>query len=435
MKIPHLRFSTATRILLTGLYLLALLVWAALVVDTAYLAQEGTRIPPTPTPAPTAVPEPTATAPLPTLEPHGDALLANISQGADQPREADRQAMGYHPKSGRYIAAWMPTSWSDSDQTIASFEANKDLLDEISPFWYGVNSNGSLAADGGARDRKLVEIAHANNVLVIPTIHNITTYDTVTGILTNPSRRSRHVELIVAEVLEYNYDGIDIDYESLAPELRDAYSAFIVELSQALRAQNKLLTVAAHAKTSDWGGLGGYQDWALLNQHVDRVRIMTYDLSWSGGRPGPIAPLYWVEDVAEYALTVLEPEKIVIGVPFYGYNWPPAGRASAMTWTDIQALIEAHNGAVNLLQRDSRGLVEENWFVYNAPGVGRREVWYATSASLEAKLNLVQRLDLAGIAIWRLGNEDPKNWEVVRRRLVQDPFELERQISPYLPEH
>jgi spore germination protein len=433
-SLPRIR-SFLVRSTLTTLYLGSLVLWAALVGDTMLLAQEGTRIPPTPTPAPTLAPEPTATAPLPTLEPGGSLLAnTNLSQDAAAPQPADAQSMG-HPKTGRYVAAWLPTSWSDSNEARASFEANKDILDEVSPFWYGVNGDGSLGVDIGGRDRELVEIAHANNVLVIPTIHNVTAVDSVTGILLDPEARSRHVRFIVEEVLEYNYDGIDIDYESLAPSMREPYSAFIAELAQALHGHGKLLTVAAHAKTSDWGGLGGFQDWVVLNQYADRVRIMTYDLSWSGGEPGPVAPVYWVEAVATYAKTVLAPEKIVIGVPFYGYNWPSQGRAIAMSWTDIQALIEAYDGSVNLLRSDRRGLVEENWFVYSDPAYGRREVWYATSASLEAKLDLVQRMDLAGVAIWRLGNEDPENWQVIRKRLVQDPFELERQISPYLPEH
>jgi spore germination protein YaaH len=425
--------------MLIAVYLGALAVWAVLVADTVRLAQEGTRIPPTARPAPTSAPQPSPST-APTFEPEpepGRGVFANtsINAGVERPREADPQARGSHPKTGRFVSAWLPTSWADSADARASFEANKDILDEVSPFWYGVNGDGSLAVDAGGRDRDLIEIAHANNVLVIPTIHNISSYDTVSGILLNPELRSRHVRLIVAEVLEYNYDGIDIDYESLAPSMREPYSAFIVELSAALRAEGKLLTVCAHAKTSDWGGLGGYQDWALLNAQVDRVRIMTYDLTWSRSAPGPIAPVYWVADVAEYAKSVLAPEKIVIGVPFYGYNWPPNGPATAMTWRDIQALIASYQGSVNLLRSDSRGLVEENWLVYNAPGVGRREVWYATSNSLEAKLKLVQEMDLAGVSAWRLGNEDPENWEVIRDRLVQDPFEIERQISPYLPEH
>src|SRR3712207_6452062 len=77
-----------------------------------------------------------------------------------------------HPKTGRIVAAWLPTSF-DAAQARASFDANRDVLDEVSPFWYQVRSDGTLRAENGARDSELVNAAHAAAVLVIPTIHNV----------------------------------------------------------------------------------------------------------------------------------------------------------------------------------------------------------------------------------------------------------------------
>jgi len=172
----------------------------------------------------------------------------------------------------------------------------------------------------------------------------------------------------------------------------------------------------------------------VLGQAVDRLRIMTYDYHWRGGGPGPVAPIYWVRAVADYAKTVVDPAKVVIGVPFYGYNWPPGGDAIAQTWTDINDLIQSNKLEVNLKESDSNGLVEENWITYGSR-LGRRTVYFATSRSLDAKIELVQQLDLAGIAIWRLGGEDPRNWQVIRGKLVEDPFESQRMVNQVLPEH
>jgi spore germination protein YaaH len=87
------------------------------------------------------------------------------------------------------------------------------------------------------------------------------------------------------------------------------------------------------------------------------------------------------------------------------------------------------------MESNQNGLVQENWITYSSREEGRREVWFATSSGLDAKLRLVQELDLAGIAIWRLGGEDPRNWEVIRSRLLQDPYESQRVLSRLLPEH
>jgi spore germination protein YaaH len=416
-------FPTFRKATLGLIYTSALIVWVVLVADTAGLAQRAATPPQLPTLAPSV---PTATPRAPRIVvPQPAQVLQDIRPAPEQ------RLAGFHPKTGRYIAAWLPESVDSINRQ--SFEANADILDEISPFWYATNARGAILRDGAARDKTLVELAHSKNVLVIPTIHNIvcgSCPDPVPTILNNPDRRSQHVRNIVDEVLANDYDGIDIDYEMLSSSLRDEYSAFITELAKALHEQGKQLTIAVHAKTSDYGGLGGFQDWVVLGQAVDRLRIMTYDFHWRGGGPGPVAPIYWVRQVADYAKTVVDPAKVVIGVPFYGYNWPAGGTAQAQTWDAIDDLIQSRGLTVNLAESDANGPIQENWITYN----GRR-VWFATSRSLEAKLELVQQFDLAGIAIWRLGGEDPQNWEVIRSKLVEDPFESQRMVNQVLPQH
>jgi spore germination protein YaaH len=419
----------ARRTILTTLYVAAFVVAAVLIYETIQMARQRPDLVFIVGDTPTATPTPAPTVP------RVDAvLLANEPTPVPAPSGAadtdEISTIGYHPKTGRYIAAWFPSVFGPGAR--ASFEANKDILDEISPFWYTTDASGRIY---GNRDPELVRLAHENNILIIPALHNVTAdYGVVVGVLSNPQIRARHVQNIVDEVLSQNYDGIDIDYESLPASLRPSFSAFIVELSAALHAHGKLLTIAVHAKDCDYCGLGGFQDWHVIGQHADRIRIMTYDYHWRGSGPGPVAPLYWVESVAEYARSVIDPAKVSIGIPFYGYDWPPGGTARGLPWADIEDLIDSQGISVNQLQRDSRGRVDESWFRYPS-AEGWREVWYMTDAGLESKIDLVQRLDLAGIAIWRVGYEKPEYWDVIRRELVQDPVLIQRAINPLLPEH
>ncbi|MBC8160214.1 MAG: glycoside hydrolase [Roseiflexaceae bacterium] len=423
--------STLQRIFFVSVCVLALLAWVGLAVDTAGLVQQAVAVTPTLAPASIAVAaDPTPTAlparPRPTIAP--DAVVYQ-----ELSEQAVQQAL--HPKTGRYIAAWLPNSFDEKNRR--SFEANADILDEISPFWYATNARGDLRHGYDARDDELIELAHANNVLVIPSVHNIVNgVDPVPALLRNPEARSRQVRQIVDEVLTRNYDGFDIDYESLSASLREPYSAFIIELAEALHAQGKLLTVAVHAKTCDFCGLGGFQDWAVVGKYADRMRIMTYDMSWKGGSPGPVAPVYWVNDVAEYARSVVDPAKVIIGVPFYGYDWRQGGGdAKAYNWEDFDAITQAYGAERVLVETDSRGrVVQENRITYTLGG-SRRVAYFATSRSLEAKIGLVQNLDLGGIAIWRLGGEDPDNWTVIREQLIEDPFESQRMVNRALPNH
>ncbi len=410
------------------IYLSALVVWVALVADTVGLAQQATTPPVYPTPMviiPTALPTPAPRVVPPKKPAEGQREILTVPP----------EQQNVHPKTGRYISAWLSNSFGSVNR--ASFEANADILDEVSPFWYSPSASGSLRYGNDARDQTLVNLARDKGVLVIPTVHNVVNgTDPVPAILRNPSVRARHIDAIVNETLTYNYDGIDIDYEFLPASLREEYSAFIVELAENLHAQGKLLTIAVHAKDCDYCGLGSYQDWETLGKVVDRLRIMTYDYHWRGGGPGPVAPLYWVNRVGAYAKGVVDPAKVVIGVPFYGYNWPVGGgTARGQTWDMINDIIQTYDLDVNLKESNENGLVQENWIRYSTRSEGTREVWFATSSGLDAKLRMVQEMDLAGIAIWQLGGEDPRNWEVIRSRLVQDPYESQRMLNQILPSH
>lgn len=338
-----------------------------------------------------------------------------------------------HPKSGRYVAAWMPTDW-DTDNARASFEANLDYIDEISPVWYEMRSNGTLHVLGGGRDQTLVDTAHAAGVLVLPSITNGFDPDRTGYVLRNPERRGQFVQRILDEVEEYGYDGVDIDFEGMPASERDVFTAFIRELAAGLHEDGRLLAIAIHARTGDVGGAPGAQaqDWYAIGQAVDRFRIMTYDYHWSGGGPGPVAPIYWCQEVIEYAKTRVDPSKIELGVPFYGYDWV-GNDGWPVTWLDIQELIEIYKPKVSLLERDSQGEVAESTFSYR-DREGVHTIWYASRRSLEAKLDLVQKYDLAGIAIWRLGGEDPQYWDAIHEKLSRDPYEVQRSIVRYLPD-
>ena len=438
------RSSGRDRLWLVLLYVALLAVWALLAYDTygawfrrqqsmaSVLAGADLSAPDLPSGAgPSApTPEPTATRPaiIPTVIP--TPTVAPPARATATPSSV----AVIHPKTGRSIAAWMPTAF-DADQARASFEATKGLIDEVSPYWYTASpADGSLVVAPGGRDRSLIESAQAADVLVIPTIHNVYNPDQILPLFRDPARRQAHIGYILDEIRTYGFDGIDVDYEALPPDAREAYGAFMTELSAALHAEGKLLTVAVHAKTGDVDGAVAFQDWALLGQICDRVRVMTYDFHWQGSEPGPIAPLGWVKDVAEYARSVLPSAKIQLGIPFYAYDWAAGENARSVTWTEVQVLIAEHQPVVNLQELDQAGPVEEAWFTYVVDG-RTHTVWFASSRALEAKLDLIEDQDLGGMAIWRLGNEDPRNWEVIRERSVEHPAVIQQIFDTYLPEH
>jgi spore germination protein len=324
------------------------------------------------------------------------------------------------------VAAWMPSSW-DGDRARGSWEANRASIHELSPVWYQLDasSDGSINAYASAQDAALMEQAHAQSTLIIPLINNY--YDgtgidarPVSAVIHDPTRRAAHVDVLVNEILTYGYDGIDIDYESLnGASDRDALSLFIEELATALHAHGKLLSIAVHPKTYEPGSWSGpqAQDWQRIGAAVDRFRVMTYSYHGCTTSPGPIAPLWWMEDVMAYATSLVPPNKVYVGIHFYGHDWA-GGSCSSVTWESTQRLVATHV-AIPRWQDSSgwRQPVAEPWFTYtNGQGQGH-EVWYADGESVTARLGLVQKYGLGGIAVWRLGGEDPANWSAIAAAL------------------
>src|SRR4051794_30758497 len=222
------RYQRFRRAGLVALYVALLAFWGGLGYDTYgdWLRRQSliahglaqAAIPPTPVPVPLPTTEriqPTA-VPSPTSE----------SVVLTQPLPAQTAMPVTHPKTGRSIAAWLPTAF-DADEARASFQANKDILDEVSPFWYFTNpATGALIPEPGARDRTLVDEAHQANVLVIPTVHNVYDPLAVVPMLRNPALRKKNIAAMMQEVHTFNFDGIDLDYESLPAASRPYYSDF-----------------------------------------------------------------------------------------------------------------------------------------------------------------------------------------------------------------
>jgi spore germination protein len=318
------------------------------------------------------------------------------------------------------VAAWMPASW-DGARARASWQAQQAHIDELSPVWYQVDASadGSVVPYSGARDAALVAEAHAGGTLVIPLINNAYggVFDPapVSAIIHDPARRAAHAAALVSEVLAYGYDGIDIDYESLnGQDDREAFSSFVEELAAALHAEGRLLSVTVHPKTAEPGAWPGVQahDWSRIGAAADRVRVMTYAYHYSTGGPGPIAPLFWMEEVAAFAASVMPPERVYLGIHFYGLDWGN-GPATALEWEDVAERSATYRVSSRWEGAGALGqAIAEPWFSYVAGGT-EHQVWYADSRSVAARLQLVPRHRLGGIAVWRLGGEDPGNWTAI----------------------
>lgn len=320
------------------------------------------------------------------------------------------------------VSAWLP-SW-DVNEAFSSFQENKDIIDVISPFWYHVNGDGTISPTDNSEDQDIIDFAKSNNIPIIPTISNSFDGQKISGFLNDPLQRSQNIQNIVNIVLNNDYDGIDIDYEAVLSTDIDAFSTYIKELHDELNINGKKLTIAVMSKSypmlDKFGNRG--QDWAEISKYVDEFRIMTYDYGWSGSIPRPVAPYYWVEEVVQYAVDHVPPEKIRLGIPFYGYAWSDNGVEGgkefySYTYKTILYILD-HYGVD--FQYDPSQKTNRLFYVSENDTRDPKhpyEIWFENHVSLEPKLELVNKYNLGGIAIWRLGKEDSDNWRLINEHL------------------
>jgi len=291
-------------------------------------------------------------------------------------------------------------------------DLNYDLLTQINYFSAELDSTGNIVTDHNWPTLELVEFAHARNVKVKLTA-TIKGSGPLTELLSNPSHRLQAIASLVARVRDAGADGVDIDFELLPKDQRANMVTFMAQLSDALEMyrQDALLTMAVPAV--DWSGAWDYDALAGI---VDGLFIMAYDYHWKGSATaGPVSPLSgttlassWnvTKTVNDYLTkTGSATDKLILGQPYYGYDWPVTGAAKyAATTGNGKAILYPSALTLAFTSGYNWDATSANpWFNYYDGG--NRQVWFDDSLSLAGKYALAHEKDLAGVGMWALGHD------------------------------
>ena len=229
------------------------------------------------------------------------------------------------------------------------------------------------------------------------------------------TNRAAALQNIVALAKTANLTGINLDFEGIDPEDRDGYTSFVAELAVQLHAIHSKLLLSVPAKTSDsaadtwtWP-----YDYVALGKSADLIQVMTYDENVPSRDPGPVAGGDWMLASLRYAATQIPANKILLGLPAYGYDWNlTKGSGTPIAWKDIPALL-ASTGATSQWDAASGS----SHFTYTESNGSLHQVWYETAQSIQSKAQLAKTLNLAGVSMWALGDEDASFWTAVAAAL------------------
>ena len=290
-------------------------------------------------------------------------------------------------------------------------------LTYLSIFSYQARNDGSLT---GLFEERLISSARDQRVAPIMVVTNIGDNgfdsDIARAIFRSPQAQTTLINNITQTINQKGYSGVNIDFEYLYPEDREAFISFLRNLKSQLQ-RGQLLTVAVAPKYRDnqSGILYEAHDYRAIGEIADRVIIMTYEWGYLYGEPMAISPLSEVEAVISYAVTRIPAEKILMGLPNYAYDWATPWKQgdTATTFTHSRALEIAIENNANIMF-DTKA--QSPYFTYTDSSGQSRVVWFEDARSIDAKLNLIGKYNLAGISVWTINNYYPILWSIISAR-------------------
>ncbi len=287
-------------------------------------------------------------------------------------------------------------------------------VDVVSPTWFKFDD---LALDGtiiSLADNSYVNAIHNQGGQVWPILTDNFSSKVSGTILRNPEYRANVIRQILALSVLYDLDGINIDFEAVQPKDSEYFIQFLRELYPQMQKNNLVLSVDTFVP-SDWSM---YYNRKAIAETVDYIAVMTYDEHTSGSpTTGPVASLDFVDNGIKNTLDEVPKEQILMGMPFYTRVWKvkPDGSYTISN--------RSMNSAIDLFNRNNATFTEDPstgytyaTFNYVENGIDYKfEAWLENGESIKKKLEIFEKYDIAGVALWSRDLEQADTFDIINK--------------------
>lgn len=291
-------------------------------------------------------------------------------------------------------------NWDEN--SAISFQHNIRSIDVLIPEWYHLNPDLTVKSE---IQQNIARIAKSSNIKVMPLINNYTGNEwnkaEVHELLRDSGACRRVIKELYYQIKTNGFAGINVDLEGISKGDRTLFYTFMSELYKLFH--NGGLQVTLDVSPGDY-----YLDYARLSENADRFIIMLYDEHGQYSEPGPIASNAWFRCFVD-SLDIPE-RKLIAGLGSYGYDWVEKSDQPADVLT-FGNLVEMVNQGNLQIQWDT---VSGNPYVRYVDGNKRHIVWFLDGATFYNQLKTALDSGASGVAIWRLGSEDPSIWSILK---------------------
>jgi peptidoglycan-N-acetylglucosamine deacetylase len=312
---------------------------------------------------------------------------------------------GQDPVTAAFYVNWDESSFSSLKENIANPECKLDLV--IAESLHLKSAEGELKEDDPAREREMADMVRATrpDIRLMALVNNFNGHDWEDQILgqmlANPEGRANVIRQLVDYAGSRNYGGVSIDFENLPAESRSALVEFMKELNAAAKNSGLTVSINVPADNNDF-------DYTALSALVDYVILMAYDQHWSSKDIGPVSGLDWFTDILRIRQADVPPSKLIVAIGNYAYDWKVGSYPETKTFEDTVLTARDSEGRISV---DPNSLNPTFDYVEGeGAGEEKHQVWMLDAVTAFNQVAVARSFGARGIALWRLGSEDPSVW-------------------------
>jgi peptidoglycan-N-acetylglucosamine deacetylase len=313
-------------------------------------------------------------------------------------------------------------NWDKNSKT--SFEKNINSITTLIPEWVQLHPDLSFTP---SNDQAMMKEAKAHHIKILPMVNNIVNNQwdshSLHRLFTTPGAEDLFIQRLL-EYVEFNrFSGINIDFEKINPNDKTHFAHFMDKLYQRFHQHGLMVTmdVPPHDNSFDYNSLA---------TNVDRMIVMLYDLHDATSKPGPIAPYDWV--IQSLDQLHIPSDKLIVSLGSYGYDWTENANTPAKTLT-FEDILELGKGTDLKIHWDKQA--GNPYFRYKINGKNHI-VWFQDAASFYNQMKIAIASGSKGIALWRLGSEDPSIWNLLDKpEGIKSPSKALKTVVSPVPVH
>jgi cellulose synthase/poly-beta-1,6-N-acetylglucosamine synthase-like glycosyltransferase/peptidoglycan/xylan/chitin deacetylase (PgdA/CDA1 family) len=327
----------------------------------------------------------------------------------------------YDPVRAAFFVSWDPNS-------LASLKKHYKDIDLLIPEQlHAVSADGALTIVDYERGQYTAKAAPAEAISILkedklhqwmkslnppvelPMMGLINNYDGVewrikemAQMLANPAARQNLARDITAYAVDSHEAGVVVDFEEVPDASQAHFRQFIAALAPALHSAGLKLMIALPARDDAY-------DYKFFGKECDAIVLMNYDQHWLTSPPGPIAAQDWFVENLRQVFDVVPPQKIIVGIANYAYDWPINSKEAAAEFSIQEALLHVEESDTDV-EFDSNSLNPH--YSYYDEHNHMHQVWMLDAITAYNELRASERLGVQGTALWRLGSSDSSLWPI-----------------------